>query len=147
MKVLKKIDRIHRHTHIGLAGKLLPNPASRFCGRAASQRISLDDDHLATATLSQVIGDATTNDATSNNQNVRRSGKCLSLFTHSCISTTSCFLLSPQDIRKVDAHPLSEFMSLIILATSSIEAKAGKNKKKKPAFSDPDQKKKGKNGL
>src|SRR6266849_5261758 len=92
MKMLKKIDRIHCQPHVGLTGKLLPNPASRFCGRATANRISLDNDHLATATLSQVIGDATTNHATSNNQHVRRSGKCL---THRCVSTTSCFLLSP----------------------------------------------------
>jgi hypothetical protein len=37
-------------------------------------------------------------------------------------------------------------MNLIILATSSIEAKAGKIKKKEPAFWGSDPKKKGKNG-
>jgi hypothetical protein len=92
--MLKKIDRIHCQPHVGLAGKLLPNPASRFGGRATANRMSLDDDHIATPTPGQVIGNATANDSTSNNQNIRRSGKCLSLFTHSCVSITSCFFLS-----------------------------------------------------
>src|SRR5437773_3334281 len=92
MKMRKKIDRIHCQPHIGLTGKLLPDPASRFGGRATAKRISLDDHHLATATPGQVIGDATANHATSNNQHVRRSGQCL---THRCVSTTSCLLLSP----------------------------------------------------
>src|SRR6266516_7078077 len=94
MKMLKKIDGIHRQPHVGLAGKLLPNPASRFCGRATANRISLDDDHIATPTPSQVIGNARANDSTSNKQNIRRAGKCLSLCTHSCVSITSYFLLS-----------------------------------------------------
>ena len=67
MKMLKKIDRIHRQPYIGLTGKLLPKPASRFGGRATAQRISLDDDHIATPTPGQVIGNATANDSTSNN--------------------------------------------------------------------------------
>ncbi len=94
MKMRKKIDRIHRQPHVGLAGKLLPDPASRFGGRAAAKRLSLDDDHLATPTPRQVIGNATANDSPSNNQHIRRSGKCLLLFTHSCVSIASRFFLS-----------------------------------------------------
>lgn len=67
MKMLKEIDRIHCQPYVGLIGKLLPKPASRFGGRATTNCIALDDDHIATTALGQVIGNATANDSTSNN--------------------------------------------------------------------------------